>query len=165
MFTFRPLAAHDFELLVLWRNHPHVAEWWDGPTDLAGITAQYTPRLSPLDPVRMFIVERDGGPFGRIQYERTKDWLPGYDADVANIDFLIGDAGDIGRGHGPQMIAQFIQDMVLEDGRFSRVVADPAIENQRSIRALEKAGFRKGETRLLEGQLHQIMEWSIEDAD
>jgi aminoglycoside 6'-N-acetyltransferase len=165
MFTFRPLTARDFPLLARWRNSPHVAAWWDGPTDLEGFRAQYEPRLSADSLVRMFVVERDGVPFGRIQYEPTYGWLPDFAEDVANIDFLIGSADHIGQGLGPRMIKEFIERVVLKDGRFARVVSDPAVANRRSVRALEKAGFRSLETRRINDGDYLIMEWSGVGAD
>jgi aminoglycoside 6'-N-acetyltransferase len=160
MLTFRPLTAADFELLTVWRNAPHVAAWWDGPQDLERITAQYAPRLTGDDPVRMYIAEWEGRPLGRIQYEPTHGWLPEFGHDVANIDFLIGNEADIGRGLGPRMIAGFLREVVLKDRRFTRVVSDPAKANRRSVRALEKAGFHAVGERQAEGQTCLIMEWS-----
>lgn len=165
MFTFRPIEANDFELLTQWRNAPHVDVWWDGVKDFESLSMHYGERLSPDHPVRMYLALRGGAPFGRIQYEPTRDWLAQFGDDVANIDFLIGSESDIGKGLGPRMISCFIQEVVLKDGRFTRVVADPAKGNRRSVRALEKAGFRPVGRHRSEGQDCLIMEWTGGPAD
>ncbi len=157
MFTFLPLKEADFELVMCWQGQPHVNQWWDGPNDLEGIREYHAPRLSPDHPVRMFIVGRNGRPFGRIQYESTARWLPGFGPEVANVDFLIGQRADIGQGLGPMMIDQFVREIVFANGRFTKVISDPEASNARSVRALEKAGFHFLKEHKAEGKLFKIL--------
>ena len=157
MFTFRPLQKTDVKLLHRWRNQPHVAPWWDGPDDLAGIRAHYEPYLASDYPVRLYIAARDGIPFGRIQVEQTCNWLGCFGPEVANIDFLIGRTKDTGEGLGPRMIDEFLSTIVFADPRFDQVISDPVAGNTRSIRALEKAGFMRLALREVEGETYQFM--------
>jgi len=59
-------------------------------------------------------------------------------ADVAGVDLLIGEEELIGRGLGPQILAQFASEVVTARA----VVATVEEGNRRSWRAFEKAGFR-----------------------
>jgi len=162
MFTFRPLNENDFELLTQWRNQPHIDTWWDGATDFEGIRVRYGPRINVDSIQKLFIVEYDSKPFGRLQYEPTCTWLPDFPPNVANVDYLIGMESDIGKGLGPQMIDQFVTEVIAEDGRFETVISDPDVKNIRSVRALEKAGFTKFEIRAIDGRTFQFLKRKLQ---
>jgi RimJ/RimL family protein N-acetyltransferase len=99
--------------------------------------SKYGPRIDRDDPVRVEIVEIDGTPAGYIQR------YPVEHGDVA-IDYIIGEPELIGRGIGTRMIWQYVRDIVLPAFPDApRVLASPDVRNGRSIRALEKAGFRR----------------------
>lgn len=155
---FRPLTRDDFDLIARWLAEPHVAAWWDGPVARDDMEARYGPRIDGPDPYRMFIAELDGVPLGRIQFGPTSTWLPEFAKDVANIDFQIGDPVMVGKGLGPQMIDAFLLQVVFADGRYTRVISDPQADNIRSIRALEKAGFKAFERRKIAGTEFLFME-------
>ncbi len=160
VMIFRPLHKDDFDLIAGWLTQPHVAKWWDGPVTRADMDTRYGPRLEPNSPVKMFIAEIDGTPVGRLQYEQTCTWLPDFGPEVANVDFQIGEPEFIGKGLGPLMINQFVEEVILADARFTRVISDPDASNARSIRALEKAGFSEIEQREIDGKRYALMERS-----
>ena len=74
-------------------------------------------------------------------------------ADVAGVDLLIGEEDLIGRGLGPQILAQFAREVVTA----SAVVATVEEENRRSWRAFEKAGFRHVRDVEEDGKPHRLM--------
>lgn len=145
--SFRPLALTDLPDLVAWRQAPHAARWFTEELDLAAAERKYRPRIEGESPTRVHVALADGQPCGFLQNYRIADY-PDYAAataepDAVAIDYAIGMAGLTGRGLGPQLIWQYLQEVVLPAHPAVRqVAASPAVENTRSIAALEKAGFR-----------------------
>ena len=74
----------------------------------------------------------------------------GAPADGAGIDFFIGDVALIGMGMGPKMIDQFVETTWLRYPEVPAIVVNVSSENRRSWRALEKAGFVRLWSGLLE---------------
>jgi pantothenate kinase/RimJ/RimL family protein N-acetyltransferase len=144
---FRSLTRADLPDVQRWRSEPHVARWFE-PLDDAAVAAKYLPRIEGRDPTRMYVVELAGRPVGFAQCYRHAD-LPGTDAAVgvpaaAGIDYCLGEPAVVGRGLGPRVIDAFVRDVVLPTFPDAVVVVGaPAADNERSIRALEKAGFQR----------------------
>lgn len=61
---------------------------------------------------------------------------------VIDIDILIGEVSDTGRGVGPCAIS-LVAESALADPAVPFVIAAASVENQASQRAFAKAGFRK----------------------
>ncbi|NIP56492.1 MAG: GNAT family N-acetyltransferase, partial [Gemmatimonadetes bacterium] len=98
-------------------------------------------------PVRPWITLLDGRSLGYIQSyvaaEVGSGWWPEVgDPGVLGIDFFLADPARLGRGLGTAIVQAFVE-RLLEDPTVTRVQADPAPDNRRSIRCLEKAGFRR----------------------
>jgi aminoglycoside 6'-N-acetyltransferase len=72
---------------------------------------------------------------------------------VAGVDLLIGEEELIGRGLGPQILGQFVRDVVA----VPTVVATIEVTNRRSWRAFEKAGFRHVRDVEEDGRPHRLM--------
>jgi len=144
--SFRPLAREHFPLLQTWLNTPHVATWWNDPSDLASLEAHYGPCIDRTDPTEVFLIERDRRPIGWIQWYRWSD-NPDHAQQLsagpttAGIDLAIGVLASTGVGLGPAIIRQFVTEVVFKDPAITGVVADPQEVNLRSLRAFEKAGF------------------------
>ncbi len=144
--TVRSLTRDDFSLLHRWLNTPHVQTWWRGePATPETIERKYGPRVDGLDTTRVFIIQVAGHPVGIIQCYRHAD-RPGWDRVVgihaaAGIDYLIGEADQLGRGVGSTAIAFFAQHVFALYPEVDTVVAAPQADNHASCRALEKAGF------------------------
>jgi aminoglycoside 6'-N-acetyltransferase len=137
---FRPVTEADFARIATWLATPHVARWWGDPGKaLARI------RDATTDPATLpFVILMDGRPVGYIQrYDMHaeqnhpyRDQPPG----TVGIDLSIGEAGLVGKGHGPRIIEAFVRRLFGEGVR--RVVIDPDPANTQAVRAYEKAGFR-----------------------
>jgi aminoglycoside 6'-N-acetyltransferase len=79
------------------------------------------------------------------------------DDEAAGVDFLIGDESYVGKGLGPQIIAKYVKEVVVpRHAGIRRVVLSPNPENRRSIRALEKAGFRQVKAITVVGQPERL---------
>src|SRR5579864_6231410 len=76
--TLRLMRDNDDEYarLVVWRNQPHVREWWDPddpPLTVAQAVADYRPSVVRSAPERTAIIEVDGVPVGFVQFY---PWAP-----------------------------------------------------------------------------------------
>jgi aminoglycoside 6'-N-acetyltransferase len=155
--SFRPLAREHFPLLEKWLNTPHVATWWNDPSDLASLEADYGPCVDRTDPIEVFLIEHDGNPVGWIQWYRWAD-NPEHahqlsaELSAAGIDLAIGELASTGIGLGPAIIRQFVTEIVFIDPAITAVVADPQEANLRSLRAFQKAGFTASHTVQLPGE-------------
>jgi len=143
--SFRALTPDDLPTLADWMSRPHVARIWSRDTSPEAMRRRYLPRLAPDSPVRPHLAHLDGEPLGYVQsYEAARvggGWWPDEtDPGTLGIDFFLADESRLGRGLGPAMVRAFVDRLFREPG-VSRVQADPAPENLRSIRCLEKAGF------------------------
>ncbi|HEY7948914.1 MAG TPA: GNAT family N-acetyltransferase [Acidimicrobiales bacterium] len=147
--TFRALVRPDFALLSQWMAAPHVQPWWREEFDPASVEARYGPSVDGADPTECFVVALDDRPIGFVQRYLLRDnphWqralvVTGTPPDGAGIDYLIGAEDLVGRGLGPEIIGRFVDDTWARYGDITAIVVDVAVENRRSWRALEKAGF------------------------
>ncbi len=143
---FRPLTTADLPALIGWQRAPHVVRWLPERPDLAAAERKYGPRIAGESPVRVHVAVVDGAAVGFLQHYRIGDY-PDYAAatrlpEAVGIDYVIGDPGLTGRGLGPQLIWSYLRDVALPAHPTARLaVASPDVANNRSIRALEKAGF------------------------
>lgn len=155
---FRPLRRRDYALLSQWLAAPHVWTWWREGFDLAAIEARYGPSIDGADPTECFMVLLDDGPVGFVQRYLLRDnpqWqralaVAGTPDDGAGIDYLIGVEDLVGQGLGPDIIGRFVADTWTRYSDVTAIVVDVDIENRRSWRALEKAGFVRVWSGLLE---------------
>jgi aminoglycoside 6'-N-acetyltransferase len=93
----------------------------------------------------------DEEPIGFVQWYRVADnetWRTaiegtGVGDDAAGMDYLLGDHSLLGRGLGPRMLREFLDEMLPRYPEISSVVLSVGQENRRSWRALEKLGFAR----------------------
>ena len=128
----RPVAEGDRASLSAILAEPDVARWWvheDVPTTVADV-------FDDDDEIRLAIVV-DGAVVGLIQYaeENTPDYRH------AGIDLFIGGAWQ-GRGIGPDAI-RLVARYLFQARGHHRLIIDPAVANDRAIRAYEKVGFQR----------------------
>jgi len=151
----RTVEPADVPLLARWRSDPRVLELYAGrdrPLDEEGVRARYfrphrDPTTGRFYEYRACVAETGSGPVGFVQYYR----LPRGDAELFGcppeeraygVDLFLGEPTLWGRGLGSQVLA-LVRDHLVERRDARRIFADPRVENLRSVRALEKAGFRK----------------------
>jgi RimJ/RimL family protein N-acetyltransferase len=147
---FRRLGSDDLPLLYTWLARPHVAKWYAAaPTSFAEVMAKYGPRTEAGNAVQAYIVEVDGADAGYIQtyaigsfaaYAAQLECGPG----VAGVDMFLGDAWRMNHGLGSAVLRRFVEEIVFGRNAARAVIAGPSEANHASIRAFEKAGFRRG---------------------
>jgi aminoglycoside 6'-N-acetyltransferase len=129
----------DLALLRHWDEHPHVIaaapnDHWDWQAELARRPAWR----------ELLIAEEGGRPIGFIQIidpaeEETRYWgetPPGLRA----IDIWIGEAADLGRGHGTRMMRLALE-RCFADPSVTAVLVDPLAANVRAHRFYMRLGF------------------------
>jgi 8-oxo-dGTP pyrophosphatase MutT (NUDIX family)/RimJ/RimL family protein N-acetyltransferase len=142
--SFRPLAVADLPALVGWQHAPHAVRWFPERLDEAAAVRKYAPRIAGKSPVRVHVAVVGGRDAGFVQHYPVSAGSAeqaGPD-DVVGIDYAIGISELTGRGVGPRLIWSYLRDVVLPAHPAARyAVGNPDVDNVRSIRALEKAGF------------------------
>ncbi|MEO0803446.1 MAG: GNAT family N-acetyltransferase [Cyanobacteria bacterium J06642_2] len=139
-------TPEDLELLRYWDKQPHVIasdpdDDWEWEVEL-----QRDP-----DWREQLIAEIEGRPIGVLQIidpalEETHYWgdVPG---NLRAIDIWIGEASDIGKGYGTQMMELAIA-RCFADQSVDAILVDPLVSNTRAHRFYEKLGFRLSDRRI-----------------
>jgi aminoglycoside 6'-N-acetyltransferase len=149
--ALRQLDRADLPQVSRWLETPHVNQWWRESSDTEAVEAAYGPAIDGADPTELLIAELDGRPIGMLQRYRLAD-NPDYERALepagvprpsAGLDYLIGDPELTGRGLGPSIIAEASAGAWTAYPEIVAIVAAVQIENRRSWRALEKAGYRR----------------------
>ncbi|HUP97144.1 MAG TPA: GNAT family N-acetyltransferase [Usitatibacter sp.] len=150
--AFRSLSVDDMQSLFLWLLRPHVAKWYaPAPSTFAEVVAKYGPRTQRESPVRAYVILIDGREAGYIQ-SYPIGLFPEYaavlggEAGVVGIDLFIGDENFLGWGLGSRAVRHFVDEMVFSRPDATACLAGPVEGNIASIRAFEKAGFRRWKT-------------------
>lgn len=144
----------DHELVVRWRNEPHVAEWWSTdddptPTTFDRVVEKYGPRAEDGSWVTGCIITVGDRPIGYMQFypwsgaaaEAREMGIPDVDGSYG-LDIFIGDPDMVGRGVGSRAVALLARHLFDSHDATSVALLTP-VENVRAHRAYEKAGFRK----------------------
>ena len=155
--SFRPLRRSDFPHLQKWLSAPHVAAWWNEPADIASIEAKYGPVIDGREPIYVYVIQNAGVAIGWIPWYRWSDFRAhavrlGADLCAAGIDLAIGELEMTGRGLGPKVIREFGERHIFVNDDVCAIVADPATDNSRSVRAFRNASFEIVRSVRLEGE-------------
>jgi len=149
---FRALAEDDLPQLFMWLRKPHVSKWYAAaPDTFAETAARYGPRTQEGNAVRAFIVVVDGRDVGYVQAYAIEDFPEyalgvGAERGVEGMDAFIGEESFVGRGIGSLAIRRFADEVVFRGHGARACVAGPLEGDLASIRAFEKAGFRRWKT-------------------
>jgi aminoglycoside 6'-N-acetyltransferase len=144
----------DYDLLVRWRNEPHVAEWWTTdddptPTTIERVVEKYGPRAEDGSRVTGCIIALGDRPIGYAQFypwsveaeDAREMGVPDIDGSYG-LDIFLGEPDTVGRGIGSRAVASLARHLFEERGATSVALLTP-VGNERAHRAYEKAGFRK----------------------
>lgn len=147
VFSLRRVdLAHDLERIHAWMNDPEVARFWEMAQPARQIEAYLrqqvagghsTPYLGCLDgePMSYWELYRaDLDPLAHHYAARPRD---------AGVHLLLGPASCRGRGLGAQVLRAVADWQLAVEVYAERVVAEPDVRNERSVRAFERAGFRQ----------------------
>lgn len=137
--TLRPATLDDLAVLRRWDEQPHVIaanpnDTWNWESEL--------PRT--FNWRELLIAELDGRPIGFMQIidparEESHYWGD-VQADLRAIDIWIGEPGDLGQGHGTQMMRLALA-RCFADPRVQAVLIDPLASNVCARRFYERLGF------------------------
>ncbi len=143
-YFFKELVESDLLILKDWLKKPHVKEFWDDNESWQESYNKYVSKISS-EAVKQYLVYFQNRPIGYIQYywaSKVGDgWWEGYSNDVVGIDQYIGEFDFIGKGHGTQMIKEFIN-LLKSNLKISKIIADPNPTNSRAIKCYENCGFK-----------------------
>ena len=146
-FVLRPFElAIDLHAVHAWMNDPEVAEFWNKALPLPEIESYLRDQLDSAHS-HPFVGELDGVPMSywelyRADRDALADHYPCRPHD-AGVHLLLGPADYRGRGLAAPLLKIVASWQLSADPRAHRVVAEPDVENRRSIRIFERAGFRR----------------------
>ena len=144
--------VRDYDLMVRWRNLPHVRYWWDPddpPLTREVAIEEYRPMTRPDATSTACIVELQGRPVGHMQFYLWTSYatyanaigIP-FDGDTWGIDLFVGEPERIGRGLGTRMVNLLCEYLEAERNA-SAVTLTTEVDNSVAIRCYEKAGFKR----------------------
>lgn len=146
MLRLRPATLDDAALLRRWDAQPHVIaatgnDDWGWETEL-GRTPDWREQL---------IAELDGRPIGFVEIidparEDGHYWGQDVPDDLRAVDIWIGEAAELGKGHGTRMM-QLALERCFATRTVTAVLVDPLAGNVRAHRFYERLGFRFVERR------------------
>jgi acetyl CoA:N6-hydroxylysine acetyl transferase len=148
LFRLRPAdPLRDLELVHGWMNDPETAAFWelDGAVER---TANHLLEQSALDYTWPYIGLLDGEPMSYWEVYRA-DLDPLLDGRYSavphdtGVHVLIGPAAYRGKGIGTALLRDVAKRLLAAEPRSTRVLAEPDVRNERSIRAFAAAGFRR----------------------
>ncbi|MGX5856513.1 GNAT family N-acetyltransferase [Dyadobacter jiangsuensis] len=145
MIDFRAARIDDLTLLQHWDEQPHTVA--SDPNDDWG----WETELLRCPPWReQLIAELDGRPIGFVQIIDPLIEDGHYWGNVAPnlraIDIWIGEASDLGEGHGTEMMHQAIA-RCFASPEVTAIIIDPLASNVRARKFYEKLGFSFVENR------------------
>lgn len=150
MIEFRQVAPADFALLGEWLSRPHVHRWWNHEFTPEAVERDFGPTARGEEPAEDLLAVEQGRPFGLCQRSRWHDYpdeLAAYvpyvaiPPDAMTIDYLIGEAGQAGRGRGTDLVRALAADTFATHRGAGCLIVPVATGNTASWRVLEKAGF------------------------
>ena len=143
--TLRPANIDDLALLRHWDEQPHVVA--SDPNDEWG----WETELAKNPPWReQLIAELDGRPLGFVQIidpqaEESHYWGES-EPHLRAIDIWIGEARDLNRGYGTEMMRLAIERCFAAPD-VAAIIIDPLASNTRAHRFYERLGFEYVEQR------------------
>jgi aminoglycoside 6'-N-acetyltransferase len=161
---FRPLGRDDLGLMHEWLQREHVRRWWDEHESYEDVARHYLPAIEGRAPTDLYLILLDDQPVGFIQSYLVADHPEfaariGLGAGVAGVDLFVGEEELTGKGLGTDVLRAFVREVVFAEPGTTACIADPDVRNTASIRAFEKAGFRRvGEFfEPTDGRLHALV--------
>ncbi len=157
-FTWRRLTEADFPMIRDWLEEPLVKRWWNHETTPEAVQKDFGPSARGEEPGQDWLALFDAEPFGLVQRSVLADYPEYFDPlskiidipdGTISLDYFVASHAHRGKGLGVQMIQSMLARTWADYPTAPSVLIPIAAGNQRSWRALEKAGFR----RVAEGDL------------
>jgi len=150
--TWRHVTPDDFPLLARWLAEPRVARWWNHETSAEAVERDFGPTVRREEPNEDLLAVLDGEPLGLVQRSFLHDYaeylneltpLTAVPPRAMTIDYLIGDAANLGCGLGTRMIGSALERLWVDHQDAECVIVAVHADNIGSWRALEKAGLAR----------------------
>lgn len=146
----RTATLADVPTLIAWDQQPHVIAP-TGSDDGMYEWAAEVPRV--VDWREFLIAEIDGRPIGMLQIidparEESHYW-GAIAPNLRAIDIWIGDAADLGRGYGTEMMQLAIARCFAEPA-VTAILIDPLVGNTSAHRFYQRLGFRRVDRRMFD---------------
>lgn len=134
----------DLDLVHGWMNAAHVAPFWNQAWSRPQWAAELGKQLAG-DWSRPCLVSLDGQSVAYLELYRPAahplaEHYPAQVDDVG-VHIAIGSPDRIDRGLGSRLLRLVAEGLLAADPACSRVVAEPDVTNERSVRAFTRAGF------------------------
>jgi RimJ/RimL family protein N-acetyltransferase len=139
--TLEPFLLEHIPLLDAWLHRQHVARWYPEPSE----NLRWA-RKPPAGGSHAIIASQ-GVPVGYIRWQQvdreTLDSLGLHEipSNSVDVDLLLGEREDVGKGLGPHALAVLITRLRAEPA-IPLVGLTTSVDNVHAQRAFEKAGFR-----------------------
>lgn len=134
--VLRPLREDDRPRLREILAEPSVAIWWDTRGPDVSLDELYAESQDAASGVTPFAIDLDGELIGTIEYYEKSE--PDY--RHASIDLLV-DTAHQNQGFGSEAI-RTLAHYLFEVRGHHRLTIDPAVANERAVRAYGRVGFR-----------------------
>jgi len=146
--SFRRMSPADLPLVHEWHQREHVRRWWTEKETYEKVAGYHLPAIEGQEPTQSYLIMLGTRPVGFIQTYLISDYpewekLIHVGPGVAGVDLFIGERELTGTGLGTEVLRRFAGEIVFAAPSTTACVADQDVENQASIRAFEKAGFRR----------------------
>ena len=129
--VLRPVSSEDAADLAAILAEPEVSQWW-GRYDVERVRSE----LIGSGHSEVFVIEVDGQTVGSVQYFEE----PAPDYRHASIDLFIHPAWH-GKGLGTDAVRTMARHLIHDLGHH-RLAIDPAVTNEKAIRAYQRVGFK-----------------------
>jgi aminoglycoside 6'-N-acetyltransferase len=137
--TLEPVdPTRDRPVIERWLQNPHVARWW-GTEE--GLLETLVGRPSGSHA----LIAADGRPVGYVCWQQPSREeleaaaLTDLPENLVDIDIMIGEPADVGRGIGPKALALLLKRLASEGVEDAGLAT--RLTNRPALRAFEKAGF------------------------
>ena len=127
----RPVDDADLPMLARILREPSVARWWSGDPEMSARD------LLAVEDGLGFVIVADEAVVGAIQFAEENE--PDY--RHASLDLFL-DTAHQGQGLGSDALRTMAH-YLLDARGHHRLTIDPAVANERAIRAYERVGFRR----------------------
>ncbi|MGW5849694.1 GNAT family N-acetyltransferase [Streptomyces sp. NPDC055254] len=135
----------DLDLVHDWMRARHVDAFWHQAWPRERWAEEIAGHLAG-DAVLPVLIDLDGKPFAYIEvYRVLRDRLAQeypYRSRDLGLHIAIGEVGRTGRGLGRALLRALAEGLLAADPHCTRVVAEPDVANEPSLRAFAAAGFR-----------------------
>jgi RimJ/RimL family protein N-acetyltransferase len=143
-FDLRAATPEDAASVAWWMGQDHVRAWWHQPWSVERWAQEIAGQNAGEHSVPC-IASYDGEPLGYVELYRVRhDVLAGYydhDPHDWGVHIAIGEAGRTGSGLGRRLLSAIADALFEAYPGCHRVVAEPDVRNEPSVRAFAAAGF------------------------